>query len=223
MAKETRKANSGPPVAAGGAGGKPSEPALDSNDTRIAPDPFSAVLPALAALGAIASMAAINWVAQERTPERAKPKRKAGAALRELETCCLGLAEIFRRFQRNPRMFAGEGGSVASPLKFGVHGLRVPSDMTRNYQLLMNDVASMLVLASQNVFDVMCAIEDGEIQAPEELFYGFGESQERLNKLIQGRASLKVCVDTGVQIADELTRLVRELKRHRIEDRPAPP
>ena len=42
-------------------------------DTRLAPDPFTAVLPALAALGAIASIATINWAAQERTPDRAHP------------------------------------------------------------------------------------------------------------------------------------------------------
>ena len=124
-------------------------------DSRIAPDPFTAVLPALAALGAIASIAAINWTAEERTPDRAKAKRKAATAIRELETCCLGLTEIFRRFQRNPRLFAGEGAQGASPLKFGVHGPRVGPDGSRLFHQLMNDVASMLVLASQNAFDVM--------------------------------------------------------------------
>ena len=48
-----------------------------STDTRIAPDPFSVVLPALSALGAIASIAAVNWMAEERTPERSRAKRKA--------------------------------------------------------------------------------------------------------------------------------------------------
>ena len=67
-------------------------PAPLEGETRLAPDPFTAVLPALAALGAIASIATINWAAQERTPDRARSKRKAGTALRELETCCLGLA-----------------------------------------------------------------------------------------------------------------------------------
>jgi hypothetical protein len=38
----------------------------------------------------------------------------------------------------------------------------------------------MLVLAEQNSFDLMSAIEDGEINAPEELFYRFGDQQERL-------------------------------------------
>ena len=184
---------------------------------RIAPDPFTAVLPALAALGAIASIAAINWTAEERTPDRSRAKRKAATAIRELETCCLGLAEIFRRFQRNPRLFAGEGGQVASPLKFGVHGTRVGPDGSRLFQQLMNDVASMLVLASQNAFDVMCAVEDGEVEAPETVYYGFGECQERLNKLIQNRVTLKVAVDSGAEIAERLTQLVRELKKYRPE------
>lgn len=189
----------------------------EGSDTRLAPDPFTAVLPALSALGAIASIASINWAGQDKTPERARARRKAGTALRDLETCCMGLVEIFRRFQRNPKLFAGEGASAASPLKFGVLGTRVPADGARLFQQLVNDVASMLVLAAQNSFDVMCAVEDGEIDAPEELFFAFGEAQERLNKVIQGRATLKVSVDTGLELAERLLQLVRELKKHRKE------
>lgn len=192
-------------------------PTEGEGETRLAPDPFTAVLPAIAALGAIASIATINWTVQERTPERSRAKRKAGTALRDLETCCLGLQEIFRRFQRNPKLFAGEGGPASSPLKFGVHGPRVGTEAARLFQQLINDVASMLVLASQNAFDVMSAVEDGEITAPEELFFGFGEQQERLNKLIQTRATLKATVDGGSEIAARLTELVRELKKHRPE------
>jgi hypothetical protein len=189
-------------------------------ETRLAPDPFTAVLPALAALGAIASIATINWTQQERTPDRARARRKAGMALRDLETCCLGLQEIFRRFQRNPKLFAGEGAPASSPLKFGVHGPRVNTDAARLFHQLINDVASMLVLASQNAFDVMSAVEDGEIDAPEVLFFGFGEQQERLNKLIQARATLKASVDTGAEVALRLTELVRELKKHRPDQGP---
>ncbi len=208
-----------PKPSAGPPGTKPREKpgSMPESDMRIAPDPFAAVLPGLAALGAIASIAAINWVGQERTPDRAKAKRKASAALRDLENCCLGLTEIFKRFQRNPHLFAGEGGQGSSPLKFGVHGQRASAESCRLYQQLVNDVASMLVLASQNAFDVMCAVEDGEIVAPEELFYGFGAEQERLNKLIQDRATFKTTVDTCAAVAERLTGLVRELKAHRLE------
>lgn len=186
----------------------------DDTDTRMPPDPFAAVLPALAALGAIASIAAINWSGQEKLGARTRSKRKTGPALRDLETCCLGLAEIFRRFQKHPRVFAGEGGQAAAPLKFGVHGQRIRADAQRLYLQLMNDIASMLVLATQNAFDVMTAIEDGDVDAPEEIFFGFGEEQERLNGVIQSRAPLRVAVDTGAQIADRLVALVRELKKH---------
>ncbi len=194
----------------------PNEIHHDDADARIAPDPFAAVLPALAALGAISSIAAINWVAQEKTVSRPRVKRKASMALRDLESCCLGLTEIFRRFQRNPKIFAGEG-ATSSPMKFGVHGPRIDVDGARLYRAIINDTASMLVLASQNAFDVMAAIEDGEIIAPDELFYGFGEVQERLNKLIQARATLKACVDTGLEVAERLIVLVRELKRYKRE------
>lgn len=196
--------------------GEPAEKGA-GGDSRIAPEPFAAVLPAIAALGAVASIATVNWIAQDKTPDRARPKRKAGTALRDLETCCLGLVEIFRRFQRNPRLFAGEGAQGASPMKFGVHGPRVEPDSARLYHQLVNDVASMLVLASQNAFDVMCAVEDGEIDAPEAIYFGFGEQQDKLNGLIQNRASLKASVDTGYEVATRLSDLVRELKRHRVE------
>jgi len=191
--------------------------AKDDGDWRIAPDPFAAVLPAIAALGTIASIATINWAARERSQDRLRPKRKAVTALRELETCCLHLLEIFRRFQRNPRLFAGEGAQGSSPLKFGVHGPRIGPDAQKLYQQAINDVASMLVLASQSAFEVMCAVEDGTVEAPEQIFFGFGDCQDELNKLIQNRASLKVSVDTGVAVADRLASLVRELKKYRTD------
>lgn len=185
----------------------------DDTDTRMPPDPFAAVLPALAALGAISSIAGINWSGQEKAGQRTKKKRKTSASLRDLETCCLGLTEIFRRFQKHPRVFTGEGAQASVPLKFGVHGQRIRADAQHLYLALINDIASMLVLATQNAFDVMTAIEDGDIEAPEEIFFGFGEQQDRLNGLIQNRATLRVSVETGTEICGELTRLVRELRR----------
>lgn len=186
----------------------------DDADTRMPPDPFAAVLPALAALGAISSIASIHWSGQEKTAARTRSKRKTGASLRDLETCCLGLSEIFRRFQRHPKVFAGEGAQASSPLKFGVHGTRIRADAQRLYLQLMNDIASMLVLAAQNAFDVMTAIEDGDINAPEEVFFAFGEQQEKLNKIIQTRATLRVAVDTGADVAEKLTALVRDLRKY---------
>lgn len=192
---------------------KSEESSLGDSDTRMPPDPFAAVLPALAALGAISSIAAIHWSGQEKTAARSRAKRKTSASLRDLETCCLGLCEIFRRFQRHPKVFAGEGAQASSPLKFGVHGTRIRADAQRLYLQLMNDIASMLVLAAQNAFDVMTAIEDGDIEAPEEIFFAFGEQQDRLNKLIQNRATLRVAVDTGADVAEKLTGLVRDLRK----------
>ncbi len=196
-------------------GAEAAEDEREDGDTRIAPDPFTAVLPALAALGAIASIATVNWVAHERTPDRTKSKRKVVVALRDLEKCCLGLQEIFRRFHRAKKLFAGEGGAAASPLKFGVHGPRVGPAAVKIYHQSMNDIASMMVLASQNAFEVMAAIEDGEIDPPDEIFYGFGEEQEQLNKLILERATLKASVEAGLAVAVRLTELVQQLKDYR--------
>lgn len=186
-------------------------------DSRIAPDPLSVVLPAISALGAISSIAAVNWVGQERTLERSKSRRKVGLVIRDLESCCLGLQEVFKRLNRIPRLFAGEGAAAGSPLKFGVHGPRVDPVVARIFHQLMNDVASMLVLASQSSFDIMCAVEDGDIAAPEEIFFGFGEQQDRLNKLIQERATLKALIETGLDVANALQALVSEFKKYKSE------
>ena len=105
---------------------KPGKTGQDEQDgamTRLAPDAFAAVLPALAALGAISSIASINWSAEEKTPDRPKARRKASTALKDLETCCMGLIEIFRRFNRHPKLFCGEGAGtndrrVADPSVF---------------------------------------------------------------------------------------------------------
>ncbi|MEQ1651578.1 MAG: hypothetical protein ABL897_03730 [Hyphomicrobium sp.] len=193
---------------------KPGSDPIDESDTRMPPDPFAAVLPALSALGAISSIAAINWSGQEKSGSRTRTKRKTSASLRDLETCCIGLAGIFRRFQQHPNVFAGEGGQASAPMKFGVHGRRIRADAQRLYLRLINDIASHVVLAAQNAFDVMTAIEDGDIDAPEEVFFAFGEQQERLNTLIQQRANLRIAVDTGADIAVRLVELVRELRKH---------
>ena len=185
--------------------------------TRCAPDPFAAVLPAIAALGAISSVATVNWVAQDMDGLRNRSRRKAGKALRDLENCCLGLQEIFRRFLRYPDVFGGAGGSAASPLKFGVHGPRLAAEETRFYQQVVNDTASMLVSATQNSFDVMAAVEDGSITAPEEVFFSFGEAQDRLNRLIQERATLAETVKVGAEVAEQLVGLVRKLRAHMME------
>ncbi len=197
-------------------GAKPRSGDSDA-DSRIAPDPLSVVLPALSALAAIASIAAVHWVGQERVPEGTRGRRKVGLVLRDLESCCLGLQEVFKRLNRNPRLFAGEGAAAASPLKFGVHGPRIDAGLARIYHQLMNDVASMLVLASQNAYDIMCAVEDGEIAAPETIYFGFGEQQDRLNKLIQERASLKTLVESGLEIANALQALVAEFRKYKVD------
>ena len=137
--------------------------------------------------------------------------------IRDLESCCLGLQEVFKRLNRIPRLFAGEGAAAGSPLKFGVHGPRVDPVVARIFHQLMNDVASMLVLASQSSFAILCAVEDGDIAAPEEIFFGFGEQQDRLNKLIQERATLKALIETGLDVANALQALVSEFKKYKSE------
>ncbi len=188
---------------------------VPDEETRIAPDPFAAVLSALAALGAISSIAAVHWVAREVPAGRHKSRRKPAAALRDLEANCLGLRDIFRRLARIHVASGSDGVPASLPSKFGVHGREISLAQFTAYQQLVNDVASALVLASQNSFDVMGAIQGGAFDPPEAVFFGFGEQQERLNKLLAERANLKVTIETGHDIAIELAALVEALKGYR--------
>jgi len=190
---------------------------VPEDDRRVAPDPLAAVLPAIAALGTIASIAAVNWAAADAPSARARSKRKPAAALRDFESNCIGLRDIFRRLGRMLGERSADAVPSSLPLKFGVHGRTVTVAQFSAYQQLVNDIASSLVLSTQNSFDVMCAIEDGAIEPPEALYFAFGEQQERLNKLLVDRASLKAAVDTGREVADALSALVGELKSyHRV-------
>ena len=65
----------------------------------------------------------------------------------------------------------------------------------------------------------MAAIEDGEIDPPEELFFGFGELQEELNQILLQRATLKAAVDRATVVSVRLTELVRQLKTYRKDDK----
>ena len=170
-------------------------------------DPAAVLLPAISALGAIAAIGVIPFVAQDRLRDRSRGRRKASVAVRDLETDCLQLQEVFRRLQRGlksaPRAFA----VATAPLKFGFHGLDLaPAD-------LVADVARAFGSAARDTCDVMAGIEDGSIEAAEATCLAFGECQERLSRLLVDRASLKVAVEEGLAVAGRLTDLVRELKR----------
>ena len=197
----------------------PPAKANPSATTRTAPEPLSIVLPAIAALGSVASIAAVGWLAEERTADRPRVKRRIDVILKDLETSCLGTAEILRRVIKHSPMFGLEGATSGAAMKFGLIGTRVDQRQGHIYVHLANDVATMLVLATQAAFDTTNAIEDGDIEPPEELFNRFGEAQARLNSLLASRASLKSSVETALAIAETLVGLVRQLKTHKRAER----
>ncbi len=179
---------------------------------RTAPEPLTLVLPIVAALGAVASIAAVAFVAQDREGDRPRVKRRIDVILKDLETSCLGIAEILRRLKRNARSLGLDGASGHVAMKLGLNSGRVESNGGPIYHQMVNDIATMLVLATQNSFDAINAIEDGEIDAPEAVFFGFGEAQEKLNKLLIARAGLRPMVDGCIEVAMHLTALLQQLK-----------
>ena len=191
---------------------KPAGPAAHPNETnRAAPEPLAIVLPAIAALGAITSIAAVAYLAEDRTADRPRVKRRIDVILKDLETSCLGTAEILRRVIRNSPMF-GLLGTASTPMRFGIVGARVDAQQSQMFIHLVNDVATMLVLATQASFDATNAIEDGEITPPEDLFDRFGEAQQKLNTLLAARANIKTQVEGALTLAESISVLIRELK-----------
>jgi len=170
-------------------------------------DPAAVVLPALSALGAIAAIAVMPFVGQDRAPERGRARRKPAGAVRDLETDCLQWQEIFRRLARNLKSAPGGQAVAASPLKFGLFGVDLADAE------MVAEIAHVLGASVRDTGDVMRAIEEGGIEAPEALCHSFGECQERLSKLVIERASVRVAIEEGLSVAVRLTELVRELKR----------
>lgn len=186
---------------------EPRKPADGPPPDRLPCDPAAVVLPALAALGAIAAIAVVPFVAQDRAPELGRNRRKPSAAVRDLETDCLQLQEIFKRLQRNLRSAPGGQAVAASPLKFGLFGVDLADAG------LVGEIARVLGTAVRNTGDVMRAIEDDGIEAPEQLCQEFGVCQEKLSKLVIERASVRVALDEGLAVSITLTQLVQDLKR----------
>lgn len=189
--------------------------AKPKSEIRMGPDPLIIVLPALAALGCIASVAALNWAARDHDGEKRRGRRQAQGVLRDLGRDCVDLQDVFKRLIRGlPGIASASGGSSALPLKFGMHGLQVSDDTYPLFQSLVASTASLILRSSQNSRDLTCAIEDGSIVPTDGVFYAFADAQDRLNQLLSVRPSLKISIETGYDIAVKLTGLVEELKAY---------
>ncbi len=180
---------------------------------RTAPESVALVLPALSALGAIASIAAVAYLATDRDGERPRVKRRVDTILKDLETCCLGVAEILRRLKRGAKSLGVDGTSGGAPLQFGRNAVRVDAAGGPLYHQLVNDMATMLVLATQSSIDAMSAIEDGEIDAPDDMLEQFATAQADLNALLVGRAGIRPMVDGCLAVAVGLGAAVGLLRR----------
>ncbi len=182
--------------------------------TRLAPDPVAAILCVLSALAAVASIAALNWVLEQDQDQRTQNRRKPKNLLRDLAQNCLALGNVLKRLDRNLQLFSGDKGSIATPIKFGVHVIQVPHGSLALHQDVVRDIAVLFDETSRNSFEVMALISDGVLDPPEEIYFQFAEVQERLNELLINRLALRQTLEEGCRIADDLTQLVRSLKSH---------
>ena len=191
--------------------------ATRTRETRVGADPLTIILPALEALDVVASDDAANWAGRASLDaDRRQGRRNTALVLRNLERDCLDLQDAFKRLVRGLPGITHGGGTTSLPMKFGVHGLDVTPDSYPIYQSLLASLSSLVARTAQHSYDLMGAIEDGTIDPPEEIFFGFGDQQERLNQLLAfPRPSLKATVETGFDIAVKLTGLIDEMGSYR--------
>jgi hypothetical protein len=138
--------------------------------------------------------------------------RKPSLVLRDMESDCLRILEVLRRLNRTLREHGGAKTLAATPFKFGLLGMPAGQQAQVLYRSIMGDVSRIGISAHANVVEVLCAVLQGSLDAPEEAFYGFGECQERINGLLAERRGLSAVVDGGVSVADALTKQVAGLK-----------
>ncbi|MEO0620519.1 MAG: hypothetical protein AAFZ01_14725 [Pseudomonadota bacterium] len=179
---------------------------------RLAPDPVSAVLCAIGALAAVASIAAVNWVVEDEETDRPRNKRNPRSVLRELEHNCLALRDVLRRMDRNLQLFSSDRGSVATPIKFGVHAIQVPQGSSKLHQGVVTEIAALFDAASRNTFEVMALISETALEPEEDVYFRFGEAQARLNALLIDRTGLRETLAEAAGIAEELAGLVQALR-----------
>jgi hypothetical protein len=190
---------------------EPKVEAKHAPQQHVGADPLSVALPLLGALGTIASLASIAWSAGAST-EGAASARKASRVVRDMESDCLVILESLRRLNRFLRENGGAKTLAATPFKFGLLGSPAAKEAQALYCALMRDVGRVGVSAHANVLEILAAVQSGQIDAPEEALYGFGECQERLNGLLAERRGLSAVIDGAVAIAEALTRHVTSLK-----------
>ena len=183
-----------------------------AGEARIGPDPITVVLPALSALGAISSIAVLGWIGRDHGTASRRGRRNLNAILRDMERDCVDLQDAFRRIARGLPALASGGGGTSLPMKFGVHGLAVPEHSYPLYQSLLSTIAALFLRASQDSFELIGAIEDGSIEPSDDVFEALGEAQERLNAILVTRASLKVAIETGYDIAVRLSGVFEQLR-----------
>lgn len=179
---------------------------------RVAPEPLLVLMPGLAALGAVASIAAVLWIETE-PGQKTRSRRKASIVIRDLESDCLILQDIFRRLASGHR--AGDAGSrpESTPLKFGLPAMAGGSSSHAAHQSMLVDVSRCLPMAAENAAEIIGLIEDEEIEAADEVLYGFGECQELLNQVLAERSSIEAGIGAGLDVSGRLVGLVRVLKK----------
>jgi hypothetical protein len=171
-------------------------------------------LPGLSVLGTIASLAALAWSAGEPPGTAVRGGRKASLVLRDLESDCLGMLEALRKLNRALREAGGAKTLAATPFKFGLLGSPSARESQSLYRALLADMSRLGISAHANVLEILAAVQQGLIEAPDEAFYGFGECQERLNLLLAERRGLSAVIEGCVAVADQLRRHVVALKAY---------
>lgn len=165
-----------------------------SADTRMAPDRSPPFFQHSRRWPPSPRLRRIHWAAQDepRNGRRLAARPRPPCAT---STCCIGLTEISAASSAIRAPLRRRGRSRLLPAQTQASSVLAFRRWCPPVQQLVNDVASMLVLAAQEQLRCHVRRRGRRDRGPENIYFAFGDAQERLNKLIQGRATLKVSVD----------------------------
>lgn len=197
----------------------PDEP--QRQQRRLDPDPVSILLAALGALGSFASLAAYLGVQRDRTRERRRARRtvlRSIAAVREaLEDIDQALLKLEKLMER-----AGEPGdpsALDAPAQFGSVNAFFDFFEFSAYQMLAQRVTRAFDTTIRETYEIMDAIEDGAIEAPQPLFAELRELQARLETLRTSQRRFGETLNATRHVTQSMARIADALEGHIAFDR----
>ena len=186
---------------------------------RLDPDPVSVLLAALGVLGSFASLAAYGGSRPERQRDRRRARR---TVIRSIAATREALEDVDASLERLERLIRQGGAKdnsdravdyLNAPVSFGSVNAFFDFFELAAYRTLAQRVTRAFDTTVRETFEIMDAIEDGAIEAPNDLFLELRDSQSRLETLRRSQRSFGDTIDATRAVTQRLTRIADDLER----------